>query len=97
MGLSLRTNSLTDVAGDAYSWLTGPGAHSSSYPSDFGGYLPQDGVGIAMGYGLDGPGLIPDRERFFSFPQSSDRPWGPTSLLSNGYRGLFPQGKVAGA
>jgi hypothetical protein len=27
----------------------------------------------------------------------SDRFWGPPSLLSNGYQGLFPGGKAAGA
>jgi hypothetical protein len=37
-----------------------------------------------MGYGLDGPGLIPDRERFFSSPQHPD-------LLFNGYQGQFLQ------
>jgi hypothetical protein len=49
-------------------------------------------VGIATGYGLD------DREsgvqfrvgwKFSSSPRRSDRLWGPLSLLSNGYQGLF--------
>jgi len=30
------------------------------------------------------------------FPQSPDRPWGPPSLLYNGYR-VFPTGKAAEA
>jgi hypothetical protein len=46
-------------------------------------------VGIATGYGLDGPGI----EIFRTRP---DRPWGPPSLLYNGYR-VFPGGKYAGA
>jgi len=37
-------------------------------------------VGIATGYGLDGPG---GGEIFRTCP---DRPWGPRSLLYNGYR-----------
>jgi hypothetical protein len=43
-------------------------------------------VGIATSYGLDGPG-IESRwgEIFRSHP---DRPWGPPSLLYNGYRVL---------
>ena len=64
---------------------------SSSFP---GHYLPLFGpvssVGIATGYGLDGPGIeFRWGEIFRTCP---DRPWGPTSLLYNGYR-VFPGGK----
>jgi len=46
-------------------------------------------VGIATGYGMDGPGSNPrGGEIFRSCP---DRPWGPPSLLYNGYR-VFPGG-----
>ena len=45
---------------------------------------------IATGYGLDGPGIDPcGGEVFRTCP---DRPWGPPSLLYNGYR-VFPGGK----
>jgi hypothetical protein len=47
-------------------------------------------IGIPIGYGLWGQGSIPDMGRFFSSPQHTDRPWGPPSPGSNGYRGLFP-------
>ena len=52
-------------------------------------------VGIATRYGLDGPGIESPwgSEIFCTRP---DRPWGPPSLLHNGYR-VFPGGKVAGA
>jgi len=46
-------------------------------------------VGITACYGLGGPGI----EIFHTCPE---RPWGPTSLLYNGYR-VFPGSKAAGA
>jgi hypothetical protein len=51
---------------------------------------PGSSVGIATGYGLDGPG-IESRwgEIICTCP---DRPWGPSSLLYNGYR-VFSGGK----
>jgi hypothetical protein len=58
---------------------------------------PGSSVGIATGYGLDGPGIekkIPVGARFFR--TRPDRPWGSPSLLYNGYR-VFPGGKAAGA
>ena len=49
-------------------------------------------VGIAAGYGLDGP-VIESRfgEIFRTCP---DWPWGPLSFLYSGYR-VFPRGKRA--
>ena len=47
-------------------------------------------VGIVTDYGLDGLGLHPGRAKFSARP---DRPWGPPSLLYNGYR-VFSGGKV---
>jgi hypothetical protein len=50
-------------------------------------------VGIAIGDGLDGPGIKSwwgGGEIFCSCP---DRPWGPPSLLYYGYR-VFPGGEV---
>jgi hypothetical protein len=58
-------------------------------------YVGRDSVvGIATRYGLGGPG-IGSRwgEIFHTCP---DRPWGPPSLLYNGYR-VFPRGKAAEA
>jgi hypothetical protein len=52
-------------------------------------------VGIETGYGLDGQGVgvrILAGGRFFSSLRHPDRFLGPTSLLPNGYRGLFPRG-----
>ena len=51
---------------------------------------PGSVVGIATGYGLDGPGIeFRWGEIFLTCP---DRPWGPPSLLYNGHR-IFPRGK----
>jgi hypothetical protein len=55
---------------------------------------PVSSVGIATDYGLGGPGIKSRWGRYFS--HTSDRPWGPPSLLYNGYR-VFPGGKAAGA
>ena len=52
---------------------------------------PGSSVGIATGYGLDGPG-IESRWGGEIFRTCPDRPWGPPSLLYNGYR-VFPGGK----
>jgi len=52
-------------------------------------------AGIATRYGLDGPG-IESRLGGYTFRTNPDRPWGPPSLLYNGYR-VFPGGKAAGA
>jgi hypothetical protein len=50
-------------------------------------------VDVTAGYGLDGPASVPDSARFLSSPQCPDRFWGPPSLLSNGYRGLYLRGQ----
>ena len=52
---------------------------------------PGSVVGIATGYGLDGPG-IESRWGGEIFRTCPDRPLGPPSLLYNGYR-VFPGGK----
>ena len=51
---------------------------------------PGSSVDISTGYGLDGPGI---ESRWGEvFRTCPDRPWGPPSLLYNGYR-VFPGGK----
>jgi hypothetical protein len=51
---------------------------------------PVSVVGIATGYGLDGPGI---KSRWGEiFRTCPDRPWCPPSHLYNGYR-VFPRGK----
>jgi len=49
-------------------------------------------VGIATGYGLDGPGIESRWGRGEIFRTCPDRPWGPPSFLYSGYR-VFPGGK----
>jgi hypothetical protein len=55
-------------------------------------------VGIATGYVLDDRGVavrVPVGQE--SSPSRPDRLWSPPNFLHNGYRVLFPRGKVAGA
>ena len=52
---------------------------------------PGSVVGIATAYGLNGPGIESRWGEIFRTIR--DRPWGPPSLLYNGYR-VFPGGKV---
>jgi hypothetical protein len=57
-------------------------------------------VGIATGYGLNDRGVGVRGSvgsRMFPSSRRPDRLWGSPSLLSNGYRRLFPVGKAAGA
>jgi hypothetical protein len=51
-------------------------------------------VGKATRYGLDGPGIESLWGR--DFPRPSRQPWGPPSLLYNGYRVYFPWVKRPG-
>jgi hypothetical protein len=51
-------------------------------------YGPGSSVGIATGYGLDGPGIKSRWGRDFS--QSPDRPWGPPSHPPTMGTGSFP-------
>jgi hypothetical protein len=55
---------------------------------------PGSSVGMAIGYGLDGPESNPGGDEIFR--TRPDRRLGPPSLLYNGYR-VFPGGKAAGA
>ena len=53
---------------------------------------PGSVVDIATGYGLDGPGIESRWGGDEIFRTCPDWPWGPPSLLYNGYR-VFPRGK----
>jgi hypothetical protein len=67
--------------------LTCPENGTSTFPYNGPGTV----VGIATTYGLDGPG-IESRWGGEIFRTCEDRPWGPSSLLYNGYR-VLPGGK----
>jgi len=54
-------------------------------------YIMGSVVGIATAYGLEGPGIESRWGEIFR--TCPDRPWGPPSLLYNGYQ-VFPGGKV---
>jgi hypothetical protein len=54
---------------------------------------PDSSVGIATGYGLDGPGIESRCGRCLTH---LSRPWGPPSLLYNWYRLSFPEVKRPG-
>jgi hypothetical protein len=63
-------------------------------------FLFGPGAGIAAGYGLDDRGVgvrVPVGARILSSPLHPDRLWGSPSLLFNGYRWIFPEGKAVGA
>ena len=53
-------------------------------------------VDIATRYGLEGPGIESRCGRGEIFRTRPDQPWGPHSLLYNGYQ-CFPGGKAAEA
>jgi hypothetical protein len=53
---------------------------------------PGSSVSIVTAYRLDGPGIESRWGARFSAP-ARPAPWGPPSLLYNGYR-VFPGGKV---
>jgi hypothetical protein len=58
--------------------------HSYNFPTTFN---------MSTGYGLNDRGVgvwVPVGSRIFSSPRRPDRLWGPSTLLSNGYRDLSP-------
>jgi len=53
---------------------------------------PGSAIGIATGYGLGGPGIESRSGGYEIFHTCPDRPWGPPSLMYDGYW-FFPGGK----
>ena len=77
------------LQGERHVW-SGPSLHLHKYNSPCHTELPggpDSVVGIATGYGLDGPGSNPGGGEIFR--TCPDWPWGPPILLYNGYR-IFP-------
>jgi hypothetical protein len=80
------------------------GHPSCLFPSNLSSYMQfksrDSSVGTATGYGLDDRGVgvrVPVGTRIFSSTRRPDWFWGSPNLLSNGYLGILPGGKVAGA
>ena len=73
---------------EAYLFNFGPLRINPFHFNDGG---PGSSVSIATDYGLDFPGSNPGVDEIFR--NCPYRPWGPPSLLYNGYR-VFPGGKV---
>jgi hypothetical protein len=54
---------------------------------------PQTSLEYQLSDGMECRSSISDSgKRYFSSPQRPDRLWGPTCLLSNRYRRIFPRG-----
>jgi hypothetical protein len=63
---------------------------TTQHSEDGGNMFPRNTGSHLAGYGLDSWSSILGRnKRFFSTLLRSDLLWGPTSLLSSGYKGLF--------
>jgi hypothetical protein len=64
------------------------------------GIVQSSVVGTEAGYGMNDRRVgvrVPVGSRIFTSQYRPDRLLGPSTLLSNGYRGLFPEDKAAGA
>jgi hypothetical protein len=91
LGSVCSTNRDPDQCNGTYEYE----ARDVDLPHVFTVYGPRSSVGIATRYGLDGAG-IESRWGVEIFRTRPERPWGPPSLLYNGYR-VFPAIKTAGA